>query len=94
MTSRDVAIRDAWSVLKFGYPSVAGGEPPQEVLARHNVSPVGQGPYDREGRYLEHQVINLCPEAKAYLQRELTEGPQFRDKDPNFCNNCDFCYGK
>ena len=94
MTSRDVAIRDAWSVLKFGYPSVAGGEPPQEVIARHNVSPVGQGPYDREGRYLEHQDINLCPEAKAYLQRELTEGPQFRDKDPNFCNNCDFCYGK
>lgn len=39
MTSRDVAIRDAWSVLKFGYPSVAGGEPPQEVMARHNVSP-------------------------------------------------------
>jgi hypothetical protein len=69
MTSRDVAIRDAWSVLK-------------------------QGPYDREGRYLEHQDINLCPEAKAFLQREMTEGPQFRDKDPNFCNNCDFCYGK
>ena len=94
MTSRDVAIRDAWSVLKFGYPSVAGGEPPQEVMARHNVSPVGQGPYDREGRYLEHQDINLCPEAKAFLQKEMTEGPQFRDKDPNFCNNCDFCYGK
>ena len=69
MTSRDVAIRDAWAVLK-------------------------QGPYDREGRYLEHQDINLCPEAKAYLQKEMTEGPQFRDKDPNFCNNCDFCYGK
>ena len=44
MTSRDVAIRDAWSVLKFGYPSVAGGEIPEEVRARHNVSPVGQGP--------------------------------------------------
>ena len=69
MTSRDVAIRDAWSLLK-------------------------QGPYDREGRYLEHQDINLCPEAKAFLQKEMTEGPQFRDKDPNFCNNCDFCYGK
>jgi hypothetical protein len=69
MTSRDVAIRDAWTVLK-------------------------QGPYDREGRYLEHQDINICPEAKAFLQREMTEGPQFRDKDPNFCNNCDFCYGK
>lgn len=53
-----------------------------------------QGPYDREGRYLEHQDINLCPEAKAFLQKEMTEGPQFRDKDPNFCNNCDFCYGK
>jgi len=94
MTSRDVAIRDAWSVLKFGYPSVAGGEIPEEVRAMHNVSPVGQGPYDREGRYLEHQDINLCPEAKAFLQKEMTEGPQFRDKDPNFCNNCDFCYGK
>lgn len=69
MTSHDVAIRDAWSLLK-------------------------QGPYDREGRYLEHQDINLCPEAKAFLQKEMTEGPQFRDKDPNFCNNCDFCYGK
>ena len=69
MTSRDVAMRNAWTVLK-------------------------QGPYDREGRYLEHQDINLCPEAKAYLQKEMTEGPQFRDKDPNFCNNCDFCYGK
>jgi len=69
MTSRDVAIRDAWSLLK-------------------------QGPYDREGRYLEHQDINICPEAKAFLQKEMTEGPQFRDKDPNFCNNCDFCYGK
>lgn len=69
MTSHDVAIRDAWTVLK-------------------------QGPYDREGRYLEHQDINLCPEAKAFLQKETTEGPQFRDKDPNFCNNCDFCYGK
>ena len=44
MTSRDVAIRDAWSVLKFGYPSVAGGEIPEEVRARHNVSPVEQGP--------------------------------------------------
>jgi|5B_taG_2_1085324.scaffolds.fasta_scaffold04788_7 hypothetical protein len=69
MTSRQVPMRDAWTVLK-------------------------QGPYDRDGRYLEHQDINLCPEAKAFLQRELTEGPQFRDKDPNFCNNCDFCYGK
>ena len=37
MTSRDVAIRDAWSVLKFGYPSVAGGEIPEKVRARHNV---------------------------------------------------------
>lgn len=64
MTSRDVAIRDAWSLLK-------------------------QGPYDREGRYLEHQDINLCPEAKAYLA-----SGQRMDKDPNFCNNCDFCYGK
>ena len=69
MTSRQVPMRDAWTVLK-------------------------QGPYDREGRYLEHQDINLCPEAKAFLQKEMTEGPQFRDKDPNFCNNCDFCYGK
>ena len=69
MTSRQVPMRDAWTVLK-------------------------QGPYDREGRYLEHQDINICPEAKAYLQKELTGGPQFRDKDPNFCNNCDFCYGK
>jgi hypothetical protein len=69
MNSRDVPMRDAWSILK-------------------------QGPYDREGRYLEHQDINICPEAKAYLQQELTGGPQFRDKDPNFCNNCDFCYGK
>ena len=68
-TSRQVPMRDAWTVLK-------------------------QGPYDREGRYLEHQDINICPEAKAYLQKELTGGPQFRDKDPNFCNNCDFCYGK
>ena len=94
MTSHDVAIRDAWTVLKFGYPSVPGVEIPEEVRARHNISPTTQGPYDREGRYLEHQDINLCPEAKAFLQREMTEGPQFRDKDPNFCNNCDFCYGK
>jgi hypothetical protein len=94
MTSRDVAMRDAWTVLKFGYPSVPGAEFPEEVRARHNISPTTQGPYDREGRYLEHQDINLCPEAKAFLQKEMTEGPQFRDKDPNFCNNCDFCYGK
>jgi hypothetical protein len=32
-------MRDAWSVLKFGYPSVAGAESPKEVRARHNVSP-------------------------------------------------------
>ena len=89
MTSRDVPMRDAWSVLKFGYPAVTGMDFPEEVRARHNVSPVGQGPYDREGRYLEHQDINLCPEAKAYLA-----SGQRMDKDPNFCNNCDFCYGK
>ena len=89
MTSRDVAIRDAWSVLKFGYPAVPGMEIPEEVKARHNISPTTQGPYDREGRYLEHQDINLCPEAKAYLA-----SGQRMDKDPNFCNNCDFCYGK
>jgi len=70
MTSRQVPMRDAWSLLKE------------------------QQPYDSEGRYLEHQDINVCPEAKAFLQREMTEGPQFRDEDPNFCNNCDFCHGK
>ena len=94
MTSRQVPMRDAWSILKFGYPSVAGAEIPEEVRARHNVASTEQQPYDSEGRYLEHQDINICPEAKAFLQREMTEGPQFRDKDPNFCNNCDFCHGK
>jgi hypothetical protein len=39
MNSRDVPMRDAWSILKFGYPSVAGAESPKEVRARHNVSP-------------------------------------------------------
>jgi hypothetical protein len=39
MTSRQVPMRDAWSILKFGYPSVAGVEFPEEVRARHNVAP-------------------------------------------------------
>jgi hypothetical protein len=38
MTSRQVPMRDAWDILKFGYPSVAGGEFPEEVRARHNVA--------------------------------------------------------
>ena len=38
MTSRQVPMRDAWSILKFGYPSVAGAEIPEEVRARHNVA--------------------------------------------------------
>tara|TARA_R100001510_G_scaffold57384_1_gene65278 strand:+ start:2527 stop:3225 length:699 start_codon:yes stop_codon:yes gene_type:complete len=63
-TSRQVAFRDAWSLLK-------------------------QGPYDSEGRYLEHKDIALCPQAKAYLA-----SGQRLDKDPNFCNSCDFCHGK
>ena len=37
MTSRQVPMRDAWDILKFGYPSVAGVEIPEEVRARHNV---------------------------------------------------------
>tara|TARA_R100000781_G_scaffold67626_1_gene42657 strand:+ start:385 stop:1086 length:702 start_codon:yes stop_codon:yes gene_type:complete len=48
-----------------------------------------QGPYDSEGRYLEHKDIALCPQAKAYLA-----SGQRLDKDPNFCNSCDFCHGK
>tara|TARA_R100000406_G_scaffold95418_1_gene89682 strand:+ start:26512 stop:26694 length:183 start_codon:yes stop_codon:yes gene_type:complete len=48
-----------------------------------------QGPYDSEGRYLEHQNIKICPKAEAYLA-----SGQRLDKDPNFCDNCDFCYGK
>jgi hypothetical protein len=39
MTSRQVPMRDAWSILKFGYPSVAGVEIPEEVRARHNPTP-------------------------------------------------------
>ncbi len=39
MTSRQVPMRNAWSILKFGYPSVPGGEIPEEVRARHNISP-------------------------------------------------------
>lgn len=39
MTSRQVPMRDAWDILKFGYPSVAGAEIPEEVRARHNMSP-------------------------------------------------------
>jgi hypothetical protein len=89
MTSRQVPMRDAWSILKFGYPSVAGAGIPEEVRARHNISSTEQQPYDSEGRYLEHQDINVCPEAKAYLA-----SGQRMDKDPNFCNNCDFCHGK
>ena len=46
-------------------------------------------PYDSEGRYLEHRNIKLCPKAEAYLA-----SGQRLDKDPNFCDNCDFCYGK
>jgi len=89
MTSRQVPMRDAWDILKFGYPSVAGGKFPEEMRARHNISSTEQQPYDSEGRYLEHQDINVCPEAKAYLA-----SGQRMDKDPNFCNNCDFCHGK
>jgi hypothetical protein len=89
MTSRQVPMRDAWSILKFGYPSVAGVEIPEEVRTSHNISSTEQQPYDSEGRYLEHQDINVCPEAKAYLA-----SGQRMDKDPNFCNNCDFCHGK
>jgi hypothetical protein len=39
MPSRQVPMRDAWSILKFGYPSVSGKEIPEEVRARHNISP-------------------------------------------------------
>ena len=39
MTSRQVPMRDAWSILKFGYPAVEGAEVPEEVRARHNVAP-------------------------------------------------------
>ena len=38
MTSRQIPMRDAWSILKFGYPSVTGAEIPEEVRARHNIS--------------------------------------------------------
>jgi len=38
-TSRQIPMRDAWSILKFGYPAVEGVEVPEEVRARHNVAP-------------------------------------------------------
>lgn len=52
-----------------------------------------QGPYDSEGRYLEHKDIALCPEAAAYLRSDAYYNQKFGEPDPNFCNMCDFCSG-
>ena len=67
MTSRQVPMRDAWSILKFGYPSVPGGEIPEEVQARHNISPrckVCQG--NMQGVHPTGMCTDCLKEANAY----------------------------
>lgn len=87
MTSRDVAIRDAWSVLKFGYPAVTGMDFPKEVRERHNVSPVGQGPYEETPEQKRERELRERIETLRRITGEPKETPNPSRRFPSAGGN-------
>lgn len=51
-----------------------------------------QGPYDKEGRYLEHMDTTLCPAAAAYINSDAYRNLQPGEDEGFFCDTCDYCY--